>query len=87
MQPMGALNYGAIDGIRKGVEELCKYEMEIIPSRSTIARCARQLEHHASVDHGLEILESTTPHGPVFSFEIFNFIRTILKGSGLFEHA
>jgi hypothetical protein len=32
MQPTRALNYGVIDGIRKGVEELCKYEMGIIPS-------------------------------------------------------
>jgi hypothetical protein len=86
-QPTGALNYGSIEGIRKGVEELCRYEIGIIPSRSTIARCARKLEQHASVDHGLEILETITPQGPVFSFEIYNFIRTILRGFGLIDHA
>jgi hypothetical protein len=69
MQPTGALNYGAIEGIRKGVEELYKYEMGITPSGTTIALYARQLEKHASFDHGLEILETNTAHGPVCSLK------------------
>jgi hypothetical protein len=87
MEPTGGLNYGSIEGIRKGVEELSRYEMGVIPSRGTIIRCAKQLEVHAAFDHGLEIIEEKTTHGPVFSFEIFNFIRTVLRGFGLIEHA
>jgi hypothetical protein len=86
-QPTGGLNYGSIEGIRKGVEGLCTYEMGSIPSSATIARCVRQLEHHAAFDYGLVIHETTTEPGPVFSFEIYNFIRTILKGFGLSEKA
>jgi hypothetical protein len=41
LQPTGGLNYGSIEGIRKGVEELSRCEVGIIPSYSTIARCAR----------------------------------------------
>jgi hypothetical protein len=86
-QPTGGLNYGSIEGIRKGVEELSSYEMGIIPSSAAIARCARQLERHASLDHGLEILETKAPQGPVFLFEIYNFIRLLMKGFGLVELA
>jgi hypothetical protein len=86
-QPTGGLNYGSIEGIRKGVEELSCYEIGSIPSSATIARCARQLESHAATEYGLEIHEELTAPGPVFSFEIYNFIRTILKGFGLADNA
>jgi hypothetical protein len=87
LNPTGGLNYGSLEGIRKGVEELSKYQMGVIPSTSTIARTARKLELHAANDHGLVVLQSSTPHGPVFSFEIHNFLRLILKGFGLIDHA
>jgi hypothetical protein len=35
-QPTGGLNYGSIESIRKGVEEIPKYEMGVIPSSTTI---------------------------------------------------
>jgi hypothetical protein len=82
-QPTGGLNYGSIESIRKGVEELSCYEIGSIPSSATIPRCARQLERHAAIEDGLEIQEQSTAPGPVFSFKIFNFIQTILKGFGL----
>jgi hypothetical protein len=86
-QPISGLNYGSIEGIRQGVEDLRNYEKGIIPSRSTIARCARQLEFHAASQYGLEIIETNTGPGPVFAFEMCSFRRTILKGFGLTKHA
>jgi hypothetical protein len=86
-QPTGGLNYGSIEGIRKGVEELSRCEVGIIPSYSTIARCARELEAYASESHGLTINERQTDHGPVYYFEFYNFIRLLLSGFGLLEHA
>jgi hypothetical protein len=85
--PTGGLNYGSIEGIRRGVEELSRYECGVLPSTATIARCARQLEMHASTVQGLEIIEKKTDHGPVFSFDIYQFMRMLMKGFGLVEHA
>jgi hypothetical protein len=45
------------------------------------------LELHASTQEGLDIIETTTEHGPVFSFEIFQFMRLLMKGFGLVEYA
>jgi hypothetical protein len=87
LQPTGGLNYGSIEGIRKGVEELSRCEVGVIPSYSTIARCARELESHATNSHGLGIMESQTIHGPVFSFDFNQFMRLIMKGFGLIDHA
>ena len=86
-QPTGGLNYESCNSIRSGVEELRKHQMGIIPCGTTIARTARKLEQHAASEHGLAIEQTTTNHGPVFSFEFYNLIRLVIKSFGLQDYA
>jgi hypothetical protein len=46
--PAGGLNYGAVESIRKIVEELGRYERGILPSSSVIQKEAAALEEYAS---------------------------------------
>ena len=86
-QPTGGLNYESCNSIRSGVEELRKHQMGIIPCGTTIARTAQKLEQHAASEHGLAIEQTTTNHGPVFSFEFYNLIRLVIKSFGLQDYA
>ena len=86
MHATGGLNYESCNSIRSGVEELAKGKQGIIPCGTTISRSAKELEKHAAEEHGLAIQTSMTQHGLVFSFEINNVIRQIVKQFGLEEY-
>jgi hypothetical protein len=86
-QPTGGLNLSSIDSIRKGVEELPKSKQGMIPSSSTVAIAAKQLEMHAVLEHGFSIEQTDTVHGPVYCFNIHNLIRKVCKAFDLEQYA
>ncbi|CAB9529733.1 hypothetical protein SEMRO_2605_G332420.1 [Seminavis robusta] len=84
----GGLNYEACNSLRSGVEELPKSSQDgVIPHGTTIARTAKQLERHAEVDFGLTIVETINDHGPTLRFDFEIYLRMILSGFGLDQHA
>jgi hypothetical protein len=86
-QPTGGLNLSSIDSIRKGVEELPKSKQGMIPSSSTVANAAKQLEMHAVLEDGFSIQQTDTVHGPVYCFDIHNLIRKVCKAFHLEQYA
>jgi hypothetical protein len=82
-QPTGGLNYGSIESIRKGVEEIPKYKMGVIPSITTIKRARKELEIHTAEDYGLMIIEESMIHGLVFTFPLHKLIRLVRRAFGL----
>jgi hypothetical protein len=86
-QPTGGLNLACIDSIRKGVEELPKSKQGFFPSSSTVAIAAKQLEMHAVNEHGFNIMQTDTVHGPVYAFNIHNLIRKGCKAFDLEQFA
>jgi hypothetical protein len=86
-QPTGGLNLGCIDSLQKGIEELEKRSQGFLPSGSTVALCAKQLESHAVAEYGFYIHKVDTRHGPVYSFDIPNLIWKVCQAFSLEQYA
>lgn len=83
----GGLNCEALNTIRSGVEGSKKSGRGVMPSGSTVAGCAKELESHGPSQHGLAMLDSTAKHGPSLSFDVSDAILLLVKGHGSQEFA
>ena len=83
LEATGGLNYECLNSIRRGVEELERFEIGLTPERSAVARAAKLLEEHAIMDLGLGFTETRNEHGPTFKFDLDILLRMALTGHGL----
>jgi hypothetical protein len=64
-----------------------KSEQGFLPSGSTVGKCAKQLELHATSEYQFDIKQVDTIHGPVYSFDIHNLIRKVCQAFLLESYA
>jgi RecA/RadA recombinase len=85
----GGLNYGAIESLRKVVEELDRYERGILPSSSVIQAEAAALEEMANNETTgkLPYEKWESKNGECYKFEFECVVRLMLDAFGLTEIA
>ena len=83
LEGAGGLNYECLNSIRRGVEELKRNAIGLIPERTSVANSAKLLEEHAKNDYLLGFNEEVNKHGPTFSFDLDVLMRLVLTGHGL----
>ena len=83
LEGAGGLNYECLNSIRRGVEELKRNAIGLVPERTSVANTAKLLEEHASNEYLLGFKESVNQHGPTFTFDLDVLMRLVLTGHGL----